>query len=322
MTEKPSLSVGLVTWNSAASLPECLESLKEQHFPDLEVIVVDNASQDNSIALIKAYFPNAPVIQNPENLGFCHAHNQAIGASQGKYYLALNPDVIMRPDFLSSMVDALEEHPECGSASAKLWQSVTPSGAKILDTTGLFINRHRRQFLRGHGEEDRGQYDEPGEIFGVDGAAALYRRRMLENVKIHGQYFDEQFFAHKEDVDLAWRAKLFGWGCWYVPQANAIHPRIFRPGRRAPMATEVRIHAVKNRYLLLIKNESSASLRRDLLRIIAYDLQILVYILLFERSSLRAIRLLRQQIPEARQWREEIFSRVKLNPDEIKAWFI
>lgn len=322
MTDNAFVSIGLVTWNSAGTLDSNLESLTDQNYPDLKLVVVDNASTDTSRAKIRSYFPTATIIRNDTNLGFCHAHNQAIRASTGKYYLALNPDVIMLPNYISSLVEALEQHPQCGSVAGKLWQSSENDGYKIIDTTGLFLNRHRRQYLRGHGEIDRGQYDSPGEIFGVDGAAPLYRREMLEDIRINNQYFDELFFAHKEDVDLAWRAKLFGWRCWYSPRAHAIHPRSFRPGSRMPLSAEIRTLAVKNRYLLLIKNESHSTWRRDMLRILSYDLQILSYILLFERKSLAAIRLLRDQIPLAKAWREQIWDRVKVSPEEIRSWFI
>ncbi len=321
MTEKPLVSIGLVTWNSADSLQECLDGLLEQEYSNVELLVVDNASTDHSLKIIQDRYPNCWIMKNQENRGYCGAHNQAIRESQGAYYLALNPDVVMKPDYVLRMVEALEENPECGSASGKLWQSSGGTTPNIIDTTGLFINRHRRQYLRGHGEEDQGQYDSGGEIFGVDGAAPLYRRAMLEDIQVDGQYFDEQFFAHKEDVDLAWRGKLFGWRCWYEPRANAIHPRSFRPGKRKPIASEVRTLAVKNRYLLLIKNESKAGWRRDAIRIASYDLQIIIYILLFERQSLAAFQLLREQWPVARAWREKIWRRVKVSSTEILTWF-
>ncbi len=321
MNNSSVVSIGLVTWNSSTSLPNCLASLRQQHYKNIELIAIDNASTDSSLGIVKSNFPEASIIQNPMNTGFCHAHNQAIRVSSGDYYLALNPDVVMMPDFITHMVQSLNNHPECGSVSGKLWQTKDEEGIKIIDTTGLFLNRHRRQYLRGHGEVDIGEFDTPGEIFGVDGAAPLYRRVMLEDVKIDDQYFDEQFFAHKEDVDLAWRARLFGWKCWYTPNAIALHPRSFRPGRRLPISREIRILAVKNRYLLLVKNESKASWRRDALRIIGYDLKIFAYILLFERSSLKAFRLFREQLPKAKAWREKIWERVKVDSSEILSWF-
>lgn len=321
MSRNPLVSVGLVTWNSAKTLADCLESLQLQVYPHIELILIDNASKDSSVQILQSHFPDTPVVQNKENVGFCRAHNQAIQSSSGAYYLALNPDVIMHSKYIATMLEALETHPACGSAAGKLWQAVDPQKPSIIDSTGLFINRQRRQYLRGHGEEDSGQYDQEGEVFGVDGAAALYRRTMLEDVKVQGQYFDENFFAHKEDVDLAWRAKLMGWRCWYTPEATAIHPRSFRPGRRSRMPEVIRTQAVKNRYLLMVKNESAVSWRKDFLHILAYDIQIAIYILLFERSSLRAFPLLRQQWHEAMKWRRQILARTKVQPEEILSWF-
>jgi GT2 family glycosyltransferase len=202
---EPLISIGLVTWNSTPHVPGCLKAITEQEYTNWELIVVDNASEDSSPDLIKQYCPNAKIIRNAENTGFCHAHNQAIQASRGTYYLALNPDVVMQPGYLVAMVLALEERPGFGSAAGKLLRLTGDGQAAILDGTGLFMDRQRRQYLRGHGETDLNQYDQGGEVFGVDGAAPLYRREMLEDIKIDSQFFDESFFAHKEDVDLARR---------------------------------------------------------------------------------------------------------------------
>jgi GT2 family glycosyltransferase len=313
------VSVGLVTWNSAAHLPACLNALAEQTHRCLELIAVDNASTDDSAAQVAARYPGAHVVRSPVNTGYCGGHNQAIRAARGRYYLPLNPDVVMTPTYVAALVDELEAQPRFGSAAGKLLQGNGPR--PTIDSTGLFIDRKRRQYLRGHGEPDTGRYQAGSEVFGVDGAAPLYRRAMLDDIQIDGEYFDESFFAHKEDVDLAWRAQLLGWPCWYTPQAVAVHPRNFRPGRRAPMAAAIRVHAVKNRYLLLLKNESRAGWRRDGARILAYDLQILAYLLLFERSSLGAFPLLRQAWPRARRWRAEIWRRARRQPDAALQWF-
>jgi GT2 family glycosyltransferase len=316
------ISIGIVTWNSATHLPCCLKALSAQNDVTLELIVIDNASDDQSVELVLQYFPDARVIRNTNNTGFCHAHNQAISAAKGKYYMALNPDVVMMPDYISKMVTVLEEKPDYGSIAGKLMQTQGGEHASILDSTGLFIDRQRRQYLRGHGEMDTGQFDQASEVFGVDGAAPLYRREMLEDIKIDGQYFDESFFAHKEDVDLAWRARLLGWRCWYTPEAVAVHPRGFRPGqKREVISPAVRVHAVKNRYLLLKKHESSLGWRRDGMSILWYDLKILGYLCLFERSSLKAFSLLCQVWHLASEWRREIWKRVRVEPAEMLGWF-
>jgi GT2 family glycosyltransferase len=318
----PLVTVGLVTWNSANFLDACLGALREQKNVYYDLIVMDNASIDSSVDIVRRYYPDATLICNSRNTGFCSAHNLIIGMTHGMFYMPLNPDAVMKPDYISQMVSVLEEKPEYGSAASKLLRSQTGGEDSIIDSTGLYINRQRQQFLRGYGEEDHGQFDRPGEVFGVDGAAPLYRRKMLEDIQIKGQYFDESFFIHKEDVDLSWRARLLGWRCWYTPEAVAVHPRTFRPGqKRDVLPLEVRVHAVKNRYLLLKKNESPQGWRRDGLPILWYDLKILVYLCFFERSSLKAFSLLRQFWPQASEWRREIWKRARVDPNEMLGWF-
>lgn len=313
----PLVSVGVVLWNSATHISTLADCIVKQQDAAIELIVVDNASADDGLAEFHARCPQLKVIQNDENRGYCGAHNQAICASQGKYYMPLNPDVALQPHYIAALVETLESHPDCGSAAGKLLRD--ESG--VLDTTGLFLDRKRHQYLRGHGEKDKGQYDSDGEVFGVDGAAPLYRREMLERIKIDGQYFDQNFFAHKEDVDLAWRAQIAGWKCWYNPQATAIHPRHFRPGHRATISAATRLHAVKNRYLLLLRNESSQGWRRDGIQILWYDLQIALYLLLFEQSSLAAFALVQKLWPNIMIWRKQIQATQKARPEQLLEWF-
>jgi GT2 family glycosyltransferase len=288
---------------------------------NIELVVVDNGSADGSLGLIVDPFPDARIVRNIANEGFCRAHNQAIRLARGEYYLPLNPDVIMLPDYIATLVESLEPRPECGMAGGKLWLRAEDDSLVRIDSTGLFIDRRRRQYLRGHGEVDQGQYDLEGEVFGMDGAAPLYRRTMLEDIQVNGEYFDEAFFVHKEDVDLSWRARLLGWRCWYVPEARAFHQRSFRPGHRRGVASRVRVHAVKNRYLLLLKNESWDGWRRDWLRMIWYDLRALSYLCLFEQRSLWAFILLRRVWARALDWRQQIWQRVQVDPLEMLAWF-
>ena len=318
---EPLVSIGLVTWNHAAYLPGSLGALIHVNYPATELIVVDNGSIDNSLELVAQHCPSARVIRNSENTGFCHAHNQAIAASQGTYYLALNPDIEMQPDYISNLVPVLERGHRHGTAVGKLLLLPMEKDAYRVDSAGLFIDRRRRQFLRGHGELDHGQYDAACEVFGADGAAPLYRREMLEDIKIQAQYFDELFFAHKEDVDVAWRARLFGWSTCYQPSAVAFHHRTFRPGRRGMIPEDVRLHAVKNRYYLLVKNETAAGWRRDWLPILWYDLKILVYMCLFERSSLKALAFLRRDWSKLSSWHREIARKTRVSADGILKWF-
>jgi len=320
--EKGLVSIGIVTWNSARDLPSCIEGLQVQNYPYVEFIIVDNGSQDGTLQLLEAFAPNPVLIRNASNQGYCKAHNQAIAAARGEFYLALNPDVTLQPGFVTALVATLESHPASGSAVGKiLLHHEDGSGNPRIDGAGLLIDRRRHQYLRGHRQVDRGQYDRPGEVFGADGAAPLHRRAMLEDVKVFGQYFDEQFFAYMEDVDLAWRARLLGWSCRYEPGAVAWHDRSFMPGRRVRMPKTLRRIAIKNRYLTLLKNEASECWRRDWWCIHAYDLGILAYVLLLEQTSLGAYGMLKDQWRTAQAWRREIWRRVRAEPGERLQWF-
>jgi GT2 family glycosyltransferase len=117
--DRSHVSVGLVTWNSVIHLPACLDGLEAQRGLNLELIVVDNGSTDRSLDLVRQRWPSAVVIANPTNEGYCRAHNAAICASRGAYYLALNPDVQLLPGFIKRLASALESHPACGSAVGK-----------------------------------------------------------------------------------------------------------------------------------------------------------------------------------------------------------
>jgi GT2 family glycosyltransferase len=315
------ITIGLVTWNSSWYLPSCLASLSNQQDIPFELVVVDNDSTDSSLDIVANLFPRAEIIQNQANQGFCAPHNQAIRRSTAPFYMPLNPDIQLQPNCLAAMRAAMLAHPRNGMVAAKLLLGKPSEGPQRLDSTGLFIDRKRRQFLRGHAEIDQGQYDAPGEVFGVDGSVPLYRREMLEDIKINGEYFDEAFFAHKEDVDLAWRARLLGWKCVYTPQAVAFHDRQFRPGKRGGLSADIRLDAVKNRYYLLLKNELVEGWRRDWTRILWYDFKILVYLMIYERSSLKAFSLLRKDWPRLMEWRREIQKRRRASPQEILTWF-
>ena len=314
------VTIGIVTWNNEQDLPECLAGVAAQDYPELEIVAVDNASLDGSMPLLRKAVPQPQIIANGKNLGYGAAHNQAIRSARGEFYLPLNPDVRLEPGFVGHLVEALNGRAACGSAVGKILQA-TDESPPVLDSAGLCIDRRRHQYLRGYSEQDRGQYDRSEEVFGADGAAPLHRIAMLEDVQILGECFDDQYFLYMEDVDLAWRSRLLGWGCWYEPGARARHKRTFKPGNRRSMPVELRRLAVKNRYLTILKNESRQCWRRDWWRILLYDFMIWGYILIREQSSLGAIPMLRKQWGRALAWRKEIRRRAKASPEEQLSWF-
>jgi len=316
------VSVGIVTWNSADSLETCIDSLMRQSYGSIELIVVDNASHDNSLAIAAKLVPTANVIRNQTNQGFCQGHNLAIAQAKGEFYLPLNPDTRLETTFVESLVAAARRDPNVGIVTGKIYLAEIDreSGLPIIDETGLFLNRARRQYLRGFGEVDKGQYDRPGYVFGASGALPLYRRAMLEDVKQDGDYFDPTFFAHKEDVDLCWRSQLYGWKTYYEPSAIAYHHRSFRPSQRRNMASEIRLHAVKNRYLLLIKNDHLTNILLHAPWILSYDLAIILFIIFFERTSIRGLLMAAILAPQAFRKRRAIMKNKRVTAAYVRSY--
>jgi GT2 family glycosyltransferase len=312
-----SVCVNIVTWNSVKLLTSCLEALLQQTITDLDVVIVDNASDDGTCEFIEQHYPSLLLIQNKTNTGFCHAHNQAIRASSSEFVMPLNSDVVMTPTYIEQMLYALDRYENAGIACGKLY---LPDG-KTLDGAGLAINKARRQYLRGHLGQDCDEFDTPQYVFGADGAAPLYRRKMLDDIKLDDEFFDEYFFAHKEDLDLSWRAQLYGWKCIYVPTAIAYHDRTFKPGAREEMSDEVKLHAVKNRYLAILKNDLPRLFVRHLPHILWYDLKILGYLILFERSSLRGFIDLCKVLPRTLRRRAAIMKRRRVSSSYMLQWF-
>ncbi len=325
------LLISIVTFNSGTRLGLCLESLKRQTFRDFCVCLWDNASVDETSSIIAAH---RDVLESAcfskSNLGFCSAHNRLISSTPSEYVLVLNPDVVLEARFLEILIRAMEEDARAGSATGKLlrWPPEThnpesPQGAsaRILDSTGIYITPNQRHFDRGSGEMDTGQYDRRDYVFGATGAAALYRRAMLQEIQEEGEYFDESFFAYREDVDLAWRAQWMGWRCLYVPGARGYHERKVLPERRPALPRIVNMHSFKNRFLLRIKNMDPGTYARFFLPITLRDIGIFGYVLIREWPSLTGIPMIIRAIPRSWARRKSLFHRRRLAPAEMRSWF-
>lgn len=289
----PLVSVIIVNWNGAKYLPACLSALVQQTYIPLEIVIVDNASTDDSCQVIEAFqyrhqeLRTLTLLRNNGNAGFCRGNNQGIQHSHGDFVLLLNADVTLAVDFIEQLVHVMFSDPRIGIALGKL---LSGENTSKLDSTGISILKNRRALDRGQREEDRGQYDIREEVFGASGAACLYRKTMLDQIAFPGEeYLDELFFAYKEDVDLSWRARLAGWKCIYAPEAVGIHFRTWGTGKRSDIPKWVRRHSLKNRYLMLLKNECWRTLTPDLFRIAWYEVRSLIYILLWEPYLLSVI---------------------------------
>jgi GT2 family glycosyltransferase len=310
-------SVGVVTFASASHIGQCLEAVRAQTSAPAEVVVWDNASRDGSPDLARRH--GARVLASPTNVGFAAAVNELVRATSAPYLLLLNPDATPAPDYLERLVAAAEADAGIGSVTGKLVRPATPEGTVVLDSTGHVLYRNRHAVNRGENEPDRGQYDRPGEVFGVCAAAALYRRAMLEDVRLGDEYFASAFFAYLEDVDLDWRARLRGWKAWYEPAAVCVHARGHR-GKRRLVHPWVLRHSLKNRYLLMLRNDRLGDVLRDLPGIVALEVLRFADYALARPSALRgyldAARLLRQTLAA----RRAIQGGRRASPDDLRRW--
>jgi GT2 family glycosyltransferase len=222
MQQRPLISVIIPNWNGAVHLPTCLDSLRRQTYPRVEVIVADNNSHDESVSLMEREYPEVRVLVLKENLGYTGGVNAGIEAARGEILAILNNDTEVDSRWLEELWAALERHPEAGTVTSKILlfdeRNVFNSAGDLYSIEGLPINR-------GVWEEDRGQYDEEEEVFSPCGGACAIRRSVLDDLASRGQQgpFDDDFFSYCEDVDLGWRAQLAGYRCFYVPTAVIYH---------------------------------------------------------------------------------------------------
>ncbi len=286
----PEISIVIVTWNSELFIEDCLKSVLKQIYKDWELIIVDNGSSDGTVDYIKRIYPEVILIRNQNNLGFCQANNQGINLAKGRYIFVLNSDVILGDNFLGQMKTALDDSEKAiGMAGPKIMQS----DGKTIYSTGLLISRSRRFYNRGEGEIDKKQYDTELNILGCCAASVIYKREMLEDIKLLNEYFDEDFFFLLEDVDLSLRAHSSGWKALFVPEAVCYHQ-----GNSSGYKNEFRQYlSFRNRYFLIVKNDTLTGLLKDAPYIITYDSLRFFYVLFFNRYFLKALREIFSSMP-------------------------
>jgi GT2 family glycosyltransferase len=337
------VSINIVTWNSFSYLKDCLQSVFNQTMKDFSVLIIDNGSQDETVEFLeKEYGNRLQIIKNEDNQGFAGAHNQGIKIAKengAEYVLVANPDVILTQNFLEKLISEADKRPDVGSFGGKLLRKITlapfaKGGIKedgIIDSAGLKIFKNRRAVEIGAGEKDIGRYNNKKEVFGISGALVLYRLRALEDVKIDSEYFDNNFFAYKEDIDLAWRLQLAGWKSLYIPESVAYHYRgatskedignIGTISIRRGKSQLVNYLSYRNNLFVLLKNDCLSNFLIDFPRIFWYELRKFIYILFCEQKSLKAWVDFYKLRPKMMKKRKIIIAQAKVGRKEIRRWF-
>ncbi len=281
----PRVSIVIVTWNGLHLLKQCLPSVLATDYPDIEIIIADNASTDGTAAWIRSTYPNVRVLTYEQNLGFSAGNNRAIEQATGKYVLLLNNDVEVPPDWLWPLVRVMEENPSVGAAQPKFLQFTRRDWFEYSGAAGGYMDSYGYPFSRGRlfftVEPDQGQYDTPATIFWATGAAMMLRKEALEKIGL----LDEIFYLHMEEIDLCWRLQRAGYSIRSVPES-----RIYHIGGASLPRTNAQktYYNFRNSLLLLYKNLPPAHWRRIFPRRLLFDVGALLrtlFLLRFKEAA-------------------------------------
>lgn len=328
------VSINIVAYNEEKNIEKSLLSALNQSHGPIEVFLIDNSSKDRTIDIARKAYQNSgsnvklEIIKNEKNLGFGGGHNVGIEKSTGAFILCLNADCELDKDYVKNAVGVFNLDNKIGGVQGKLINRRTNK----LDTTGLLIFKNRRVINRGQGEADSGQYEKIEEIWGVDGAAPVYRREALNDSKIQDEYFDEDFFCYKEDIDLSWRMRLAGWNMFYQPKAIAYHDRSAGEGTakkfreiieaRKKISEFAKFHSFANQRLMEIKNETPRLFLKYLPLIFLKEMASWSYVLSYEKYGWKSAVEFFKLAPRAWKKRKYVMEKKRIMDKDIERWFV
>ncbi len=336
----PRISINLIGYNhQPEDIAKCIDAVLAQQYQNFELTFSDNGSKNGLFESISQKYsgrPNFRAVDNKANLGYAAGHNKFFDETDSELLMVLNPDAILHPGFLENISKAFND-PKVAAATGKMIKPQSEpgsnSGELILDGTGVVIGRTRRAQERGQLEVDHGQYDQQRRVFGVSGSAAVYRKSALAQAKVLNEYFDTDFFMYWEDIDLAWRLRLLGFECVYVPEAVVEHSRVAGKTQRgykdpiafakhhAKFSLNIRRWNWRNHLFMIIKNDFGWNLWKGLPFIILRETAMLGYIVVFEPRTLGAVPVFFRLLPNILKKRKLIQQKRVVSSKEISKWF-
>lgn len=215
----PLVSIVIPNWNGKKYLKDCITSLRGQTHNNLEIIVVDNASKDDSVEYLQKNFPDTKIIQHRSNLGFGAANNTGISAAQGEYIMMLNNDTRLEPNCIEELIRSIERNKKYGACASKI---LLENEDNLLDVAGIAVCLDGLSIGRGR-LESSDKFNDEEEVFFASDCACLYKKEMLEDIGLTNEVYDVDFFAYADETDMGWRAQLAGWKCIYNPKAVVYH---------------------------------------------------------------------------------------------------
>lgn len=339
------VTISIVTWNSEEYIGGLLESLKNQTFKDYHVIIVDNASKDKTMEIAQGY-DNITCIKNSANLGFSRAHNKGIELAMkfwqdkslnDRFIFVCNPDIILAEDCLEKILLAMCREPDIGLAGPRLLRLENEEPDNLIntiktdtvDSLGLEFFKSRKVIDRFSGMEYGGSL-ETQEVFGVTGALMCFRANALSAVRWGREYFDEDFFAYKEDADIAWRLKNLDWRSIIVPSAVAYHHRGIKGNLDLSLWEKlksqkckpqiIKFLSLRNHLWMMCKNDFFVNHLLDWPFIFSAELVKFFYYLVLDTKSIRAYFSALRGLPKMLSKRAYL-KNAKVHPHEIREWF-
>ncbi|MBU4421567.1 glycosyltransferase family 2 protein [Candidatus Parcubacteria bacterium] len=338
-------TINIVTWNSEEYIEDLLVSLEAQTFLGFHIIIVDNASSDRTLSIIEKH-SNITLIKNGSNLGFSRAHNKGINMAlkfwdgkslDDRFIIVCNPDVVLKEDCLEKLISSLYKEKQTAVMGPKLLRIFDEevdnlshkSKSNTIDSLGIRCSKSRKAIDSCAGEED-GHNIESKSVFAISGAFMCIRVLSLPTIKQGKEYFDEDFFAYKEDIDLCWRLRNMGWDIKIEPGAVAYHYRKVRGDEKASLLKKmqnqklkprlIKLLSVRNHFWLVWKNDFLSNKLIHLPFIITREFGNFFYNFIFDRKILGAYLFALYGMPKMMRKRKYL-KNAKIDAKEIRKWF-
>jgi GT2 family glycosyltransferase len=307
----PDMSVIIVNWNGKQLLETCLTSLRQQTFENFETILVDNGSKDGSAEYVRTHFPEVNLIALGENRGFTGGNLAGYEQARGELIVLLNNDTEADVRWLEEMHKASREYPKAGSFASKM---LFFDDRKRIDLCGFALTAAGLSVDLGRSEDDGPAWSEPRKVFGACAGAAMYRQNMLREIG----FLDQDFFMVYEDLDLSFRAQLWGYECVFIPGAIVYH---HLGATRSKASARNVFFSQRNVELAYLKNMPLGLMLRSLPQRLLYEVGSAAYFfkkgagMAFVKAKIEAMR----GLPAILQKRKEIQSRRTLTNGQLRA---
>ena len=220
---KPSVAVVILNWNGKRLLQQFLPSVVNSNYPNLQIVVGDNCSNDGSVEFVKTNYPLITVLQNKRNYGFAEGYNRVLAQVTADYYVLLNSDVEVPEDWITPVINLMEADEQIAAAQPKIKWQLDKTQYEYAGAAGGFLDKYAFPFCRGRifdaVEKDLAQYDDVKEVFWASGAALFIKSTAWKAVG----GLDGDLFAHMEEIDLCWRLKNKGYKVMFCPDAEVYH---------------------------------------------------------------------------------------------------